>query len=50
MFKMKLIPSERPVEYFYGGLCRPLPGVANVKSSVANNKTAFKDLTLKHLL
>jgi hypothetical protein len=32
------------------GSRRPLHGVANVKSSVANDETGFKDLTLKHLL
>jgi hypothetical protein len=31
-------------------LVKPLPSVANVKSSVANDKTVFKDLTVKHLL
>jgi hypothetical protein len=31
------------------GLHRPLQGVANVKSSVANDVTGFKVLTLKYL-
>jgi hypothetical protein len=31
------------------GSHRPLHGVANVKSSVANDETGFKVLTLKHL-
>jgi hypothetical protein len=30
------------------GLHRPLHGVANVKSSVANDETGFKVLTSKH--
>jgi hypothetical protein len=32
------------------GSHRPLLGVANVTSSVANDETGFKVLTLKHLL
>jgi hypothetical protein len=32
------------------GSPRPLHGVANVQSSVANDETGFKVLTLKHLL
>jgi hypothetical protein len=32
------------------GSHRPLQGVANIKSSVANDETGFKILTLKHLL
>jgi hypothetical protein len=35
---------------FVCGSHRLLYGVANVKPSVANDETAFKDLTLKHLL
>ena len=39
--------NEKPVESSYGGSHRPLHGVANVKSSVANDETEFKVFNFK---